>query len=326
MSFTPRESLLADVRRAARARSGEPNDGSSDDEGDNVGGSGDLAVLRSSALVTGAARAAFRAELNRALSHGVRAAVPAARPPPHRHAHHTTPLFPLPLPPPPPPPPPRLPPRDPDEHAYRASGLAADLDLLVENSVVQALLEGAFRRELEGVISRRASEAMGRLERHSRAEGGRRSRTAEPAARPQLLPRAEPARPTPTSSEEIDKLARQIANLERMMTASFELQLSVQRMVQQEVAAALALSRHGGGEQALPEPVLAKADGGSVPTVGSVCILCCDRDVNCAFVGCGHMCYCMHCAHLARARGEEGCPLCRAPVRDLLQVFPDWQR
>ncbi|KAG8457289.1 hypothetical protein KFE25_001026 [Diacronema lutheri] len=299
-----RAALLAQVRDVARMRSADEGEYDTDDEAPSSPAVADeLHVLRSSALVSGVARASFRAALDAALARGPRQ--------PRRRAAWRTAQ-------------PRtfLPPNDPDPAARHASSLAADLDNLVENSVVQALLEGAFRNELEDVVSRRASETMSRLVPLAAAH-------AQPAfTHPPQLPRERATAMLAagagagSSSSELQALCQQIANLERTVAASFELQLSLQRIVQQEVAAALALSRHAHDAP----PVVTtnvEAPSGAKKAPG-VCILCCERDVNCALLGCGHMCYCMQCAHLAHARGQVACPMCRAPVRELLRVYPDW--
>lgn len=317
----------------------------------------ELRTLRSSALVSGTARAAFRSALDAALARG-RVLQPSQLPPAdartahpgtstsRRSARRTLPSA----------------PNSEEAADYGASSLGSEIDQLVENSVVQALLESAFRTELENVVSRRASEAFSRITPRSYA--------------PHRQVPVRPSRPQPEPAishgyrNEIEALSRQVANLERMIAASFELQLSVQRIVQQEVAAALALSRRatcndgGSGYHAEEEPTAHGTTATAAQRKPGVCILCCDREVNCAFNGCGHMCFCMQvttasasppshlllaackhacaaielttaacyfrpfqclqCAHVAHARGEVACPMCRAPIRERLHVYPDW--
>lgn len=341
-----RTNLLLQIRER-RVRS-ESEESGSDGEQSETPSRHELRDLRSSALVSGTARAAFRSTLDAVLARAPSRVTPEPQPTPDvarsiragmpslwRASRRIAPP----------------PAADPDEAAYRASSLSSEIDHLVENSVVQALLESAFRSELERVVSRRASEAMSRIApprssqpRPAPAPGGHavprgiRSPPAPPQHQPQPAPSAH-SRGSPGSHHEIEALSRQVANLERMVAASFELQLSVQRIVQQEVAAALSLSRHApayGGAASTDdtEPSVAHVNGkedatdpassaGTVARRPGLCILCCDREVNCAFNGCGHMCYCMQVgAEFVRAAAPAR-KLHRAPHAWLLtQTIP----
>jgi len=280
----------------------------SDEEGDEVESLGDAQ------LVSGRARAAFRDQLNRVLSRrGTSSSDSNPTPIPTGETSRRTR-------------------RQVEEQNPRAS-FGADLDVLVENAVVHQMLEGAFRTQLESVISRMSSDAMSRM--------GRTPSTRRETPRPQQNVGQGPPTPPPelprppigqlpgrrSVEDDIARLAEQVANVERMMSASFELQLSVQRIVQQEIAAALASSAHARASASsdIPKPDVQADSSAATPgesAITGLCILCCERSVNCAFNGCGHMCCCMQCAHIAHARGVDSCPICRAPIRSYLQVFP----
>ncbi|CAB3399389.1 unnamed protein product [Caenorhabditis bovis] len=51
------------------------------------------------------------------------------------------------------------------------------------------------------------------------------------------------------------------------------------------------------------------------------CTICMDAAVNCALYTCGHMCVCYPCGQAIMKTGEPTCPVCRAPIKDLLQIF-----
>ena len=127
-----------------------------------------------------------------------------------------------------------------------------------------------------------------------------------------------------------------IDNLSLLAGASFELLLSMQRRLEQQVSASL---RQPSGEQSEDEgdgtrsttlATVAKArevlDGASKKPrrpasfrLGT-CIVCCEAEVATVFYRCGHMCACAGCAHNLKQRRAQ-CPVCRAPIRDVVQAF-----
>ena len=48
------------------------------------------------------------------------------------------------------------------------------------------------------------------------------------------------------------------------------------------------------------------------------CVVCMHREVECAFVPCGHCVACMRCAALIEA---DGCPICRAQILMPLRIY-----
>lgn len=156
-------------------------------------------------------------------------------------------------------------------------------------------------------------------------------------------------------------MASDVHNLRLVQGASFELLLSIQRTLQQEVAALSAQlqaqnNQHapargrgtgaapaaappsstttapqpaavedgdGVGEAILPARLpsaLAPYDEGRPGSLGA-CVVCCEADVNTLFYQCGHLCSCARCAHMLMSR-KSRCPICRAPIRDVVQAFP----
>jgi len=67
---------------------------------------------------------------------------------------------------------------------------------------------------------------------------------------------------------------------------------------------------------------LALAEGA---TAGSECTVCYERSVDCVLYSCGHMCLCYECAlqlyRGARSAGQGLCPICRAPIRDVIRAY-----
>ncbi|XP_066582353.1 protein neuralized isoform X2 [Prorops nasuta] len=63
---------------------------------------------------------------------------------------------------------------------------------------------------------------------------------------------------------------------------------------------------------------------GLQPTPGqpSECSICYERNINSVLYMCGHMCMCYTCA-IQQWRGKGGghCPLCRAPIRDVIRIY-----
>mmetsp|Transcript_31440 Transcript_31440/g.66209 ORF Transcript_31440/g.66209 Transcript_31440/m.66209 type:complete len:382 (-) Transcript_31440:878-2023(-) len=98
--------------------------------------------------------------------------------------------------------------------------------------------------------------------------------------------------------------------------AAFELLLSMQRTLQQEVSAALHMSALAGKK----ENAVAYERAFPKHNLGA-CVICCDKEVSVAFYRCGHMCSCAACAHALCSDAQGKCPICRAPVREILQVF-----
>lgn len=60
------------------------------------------------------------------------------------------------------------------------------------------------------------------------------------------------------------------------------------------------------------------------PTPGqpSECSICYERSIDSVLYMCGHMCMCFTCATQQwRGKGGGHCPLCRAPIRDVIRIY-----
>lgn len=103
--------------------------------------------------------------------------------------------------------------------------------------------------------------------------------------------------------------------------------------VHSNAAAALAATPVG----TIPTPVLSSGTASYVETIhgmtlaadgsaaGGECTVCYERSVDCVLYSCGHMCLCYECAlHLyrgGRTAGQGLCPICRAPIRDVIRAY-----
>ena len=108
----------------------------------------------------------------------------------------------------------------------------------------------------------------------------------------------------------------ELRNLQLLQGASFELLLSLQRNIQQELAAAL----HAAAAPPAP-PVAASVAPAQRGSQGlGACVVCTDQEVSTLFYSCGHLCACARCAFTLKAR-KAPCPICRAPIRDVVQAY-----
>ncbi|OQR91012.1 hypothetical protein THRCLA_09121 [Thraustotheca clavata] len=59
----------------------------------------------------------------------------------------------------------------------------------------------------------------------------------------------------------------------------------------------------------------------SFPTSAPECIVCCDGPQNAVCIPCGHAAMCMKCALFIQSTEHAECPVCRASVREIVQIF-----
>lgn len=217
----------------------------------------------------------------------------------------------------------------------------ADIAALNSAGRVAALLgDHSLRQRIERVLQARVNDPNGATQRalHDRAAIERRI-VSEPPRPPLSQPSPGTAVPAqPGGAATLDRL-------DLVANASFELLLSIQRTLQQDLGAALqeasAARRRTdpseddedgeGSIEGIASPMVARTASDEVrpftsPSAGEgfrglgACVVCTDSEVNTVFYRCGHMATCARCAHALRRR-RANCPICRAPVRDVIQVF-----
>jgi hypothetical protein len=116
-------------------------------------------------------------------------------------------------------------------------------------------------------------------------------------------------------SREMRAMKAQMAEMQAMLKMSMTMQLETQRAIRQEVAAALA------HQQAPPPAVPAP---GRNPVDDAQCLICIEACADTVLYRCGHLCVCHGCGLQLRQRGHH-CPVCRAPIDDIIRAYKSGQ-
>jgi len=82
-------------------------------------------------------------------------------------------------------------------------------------------------------------------------------------------------------------------------------------------AAAAATGDAVGHEVSASTAALSGASGAARLTQ---CVVCCDRPTAAVLYRCGHQCACLRCAYYMHSQ-RLPCPLCRAPIDDIIRVY-----
>ncbi|XP_078667902.1 uncharacterized protein LOC144909680 isoform X2 [Branchiostoma floridae x Branchiostoma belcheri] len=205
------------------------------------------------------------------------------------------------------------------EQAQRET-IVNDISELLQRQLVSSSLDGGFRGVLELMVAGRVNE--------SGTDGERVQESI------QSIPRSRPHRRNdfshlgintqPQGAEadgmgaprnqlqgpELASLQAQVEELKNMVRVSFDLQLDLQRAIRQEVAAAMAAHT---GSNTQDVPVTRAVREGH-------CLICLDQTVDSVLYQCGHMCVCNGCGLNLKAQGHN-CPVCRAPIRDVIRAY-----
>lgn len=107
--------------------------------------------------------------------------------------------------------------------------------------------------------------------------------------------------------------------MQQMLQLMFNMQIDMQRAIRQEVASALTNNRTGTNTNCATSIPLANH-----PVDAGQCTICLTAVADTVLYRCGHLCVCYTCGlHLQQARRVEivKCPVCRAPVDDILRVY-----
>ena len=100
--------------------------------------------------------------------------------------------------------------------------------------------------------------------------------------------------------------------MQRMLQMMFAMQTDMQRSVRQEVASALSHN----ASSILP--------AASQSITAGQCTVCLTAMADTVMYRCGHLCVCYTCGlNLQQTTSATGvkCPICRAPVDDILRVY-----
>ncbi|XP_053406797.1 uncharacterized protein LOC128559399 [Mercenaria mercenaria] len=117
-------------------------------------------------------------------------------------------------------------------------------------------------------------------------------------------------------SREIASLKAQLQEMKNMMKVSFDLQMDIQRSIRQEVAAGIAAATAGNKDNATAPQTTVR----SQPVNDTHCLICLDNHSDSVLYQCGHMCVCYPCGRHLMDRNAK-CPVCRAPIRDIIRAY-----
>ncbi|XP_059301496.1 uncharacterized protein LOC132053468 [Lycium ferocissimum] len=107
----------------------------------------------------------------------------------------------------------------------------------------------------------------------------------------------------------MEQLHQEIFEIRRSMKSCMNMQMTLQRSIKQDVAAAISQ---------LGQKSKGNSDNKG-PNKGNCCI-CSEKPVDSLLYRCGHMCTCFKCAHeLISSTGK--CPICRAPIMDVVRAY-----
>ncbi|CAF0722463.1 unnamed protein product [Rotaria sordida] len=184
--------------------------------------------------------------------------------------------------------------------------IVLEISDLVHRQLVTSALESDFRRHLEQNI-------YNHLQRGAPPQEEQQPRPI--IATPRAPPVPTPIRTTPNthaSTLTVDELSSRLDTMQQMLQLMFSMQMDMQRSLRQEVASAIANNS---------STMITTA---SQPMNAGHCTICLTAIADTVLYRCGHLCVCYMCGlNLRQTRSTTvvKCPICRAPVDDILRVY-----
>lgn len=180
--------------------------------------------------------------------------------------------------------------------------IVVEISDLVHRQLVTSALESDFRRHLERNV-------LNRLEHGAPVQQEQQfiPITVAPPIPPQ--PARVNSHATPINMETISS---RIDEMQKMLQLMFSMQMDMQRTLRQEVAGALSNN---------PTTIM---NFNNQPMSAGHCTICLNAIADTVLYRCGHLCVCYTCGlqlqHATPASAIK-CPICRAPVDDILRVY-----
>lgn len=230
---------------------------------------------------------------------------------------------------------------------------------LGDQRAVSNALDSEFRHRLESILVRRDSRHPHQM-RHMyhagsyEATGARNLATREfedqvMADEDHTMHNGRTSASSPALESAVRALQEEVNILKNVISASFDIQLDIQRSIRQEVSAAMcdptrlslqsrdvsectaeassagaSSSREGMNSSSAPSGAGRAGVGlptrNVLPVARGTCCVCLEASIDSLLYGCGHMCTCAMCGRQLISSGQC-CPICRAPVRDVVRAF-----
>ena len=184
-----------------------------------------------------------------------------------------------------------------------------DISNLVNQQLVSSILRSDFRSTLEDRI-------LDRLSR-SGTDGQRTRQLVQEATRltPRVTPRSEitgASRAQFANAREVRELKDELSEMKNLLKLSLEMQMDMQRAFKQEISALIS--------NTFVDSASARLVNTSRVCQEGHCVICTEKEVDSVFYQCGHMCTCYMCSVNLKQKNHN-CPVCRAPINDILRVF-----
>ncbi|CAF0780101.1 unnamed protein product [Adineta ricciae] len=182
--------------------------------------------------------------------------------------------------------------------------IVIEISDLVHRQLVSSALESDFRTHLEHNVLTRFQQGTLNAQAAPTADTRRFQPTPTPHVRSTVQ--------TSMNSSSINELSTRLDDMQHMLRLMYSMQMDMQRMLRQEVASSLA---NASTTTTVPS---------SHPVSAGQCTVCLTEIADTVLYRCGHLCVCYTCGLNLRETSSSTrmkCPVCRAPVDDILRVY-----